>query len=132
MAAGVNQPGLGGPSCNTGTHQSAAPSSRTNEAAALPIPAGCVVLRLDRYYDRLRLPPGTPPTSRLHTGYKAALLHGHRAPAPAGEGLPSSRRHHLNVPRALRRGVPRGCASRIFTASMAFTVNSPARLSLNV
>ena len=35
------------------------------------------------------------------------------ASAPAGEGLPSSRRHHLNVPRPLRRGVPRGCASRI-------------------
>src|SRR4029453_774848 len=33
----------------------------------------------------------------------------------AGEGLPSSRRHHLNVPRPLRRGVPRGCASRLFT-----------------
>jgi hypothetical protein len=32
----------------------------------------------------------------------------------------------MNVPRPLRRGVPRGCASRIFTASMAFTVNSPA------
>jgi benzoylformate decarboxylase len=36
------------------------------------------------------------------------------------------------VPRPLRRGVPRGCTSRIFTASIAFTVNNPARLSLNV
>src|SRR5215213_7895820 len=32
--------------------------------------AGCVVLRLDRYYDRLRLPPGARSTSRLHTGYR--------------------------------------------------------------
>jgi hypothetical protein len=39
---------------------------------------------------------------------------------------------HVYVPRPLRRGVLRGCASRIFTASMAFTVNSPARLSPNV
>src|SRR6266568_2801025 len=31
-----------------------------------------------------------------------------------------------------RLGVPRGCISRIFTASMAFTVNNAARLSLNV
>jgi len=93
---------------------------------------GCVVLRLDRYYDRLRLPPGAPPIPGSSPGYKAALFHEHREPAPAGEGLPSSRPHHLNVPRPLRRGVPRGCTSRIFTASMAFTVNNPARLSLNV
>ena len=122
----------GGPSRILGTHRSGPFSLRVNEAAALPITAGCVVLRLDRYYDRLRLPPGAPPISRLLTGYKAALFHEHREPAPAGEGLPSSRRHHLNVPRPLRRGVPRGCTSRIFTASMAFTVNNPARLSLNV
>ena len=51
---------------------------------------------------------------------------GHRA----GEGLPSSRRHYLNVPRPIRRGVPDGCASRLFTASMAFTVISAARLPL--
>src|SRR5579872_5340213 len=96
----------GGPSRILGTHQSAAPSLRVNEAAALPITAGCVVLRLDRYYDRLRLPPGTTPASRLHTGYKARPFRGHREPAPAGEGLPSSRRHHLNVPRPLTPGSP--------------------------
>src|SRR5215472_6069331 len=28
--------------------------------------------RLDRYYGRLRLPPGTPPASRLLTGYRTA------------------------------------------------------------
>jgi len=64
--------------------------------------------------------------------------HGYRTPRSgdtsaghrAGEGLPSSRRHYLNVPRPIRRGVPDGCASRLFTASMAFTVNSAARLPL--
>ena len=54
----------------------------------------------------------------------------HSAGRRAGEGLPSSRRHHLNVPRPLRRGVPRGCNSRLFTPSMAFAVTDAARLSL--
>ena len=48
----------------------------------------------------------------------------------AGEGLSSSRRHYPNVPSPLRRGVPRGCTFRIFTASMAFTLKLGARLSL--
>jgi len=48
----------------------------------------------------------------------------------AEEGLPSSRRHPLNVPRPLRRGVLRGCDSRLFTPSMAFAVKDAARLSL--
>ena len=48
---------------------------------------------------------------------------GHRA----GEGLPSSRRHYLNVPCPHTPGVPDGCASRLFTASVAFTVISAAR-----
>jgi len=49
----------------------------------------------------------------------------------AGEGLPSSRRHHLNVPRPIRRGVPHGCTSRVFTASIAFAPISRARHSLH-
>src|SRR6516165_9873932 len=48
----------------------------------------------------------------------------------AGEGLPSSRRHLRYVPRPLRRGVPHGCASRLYTASMAFTLITGARHSL--
>src|ERR1700752_3608594 len=49
----------------------------------------------------------------------------------AGEGLPSSRRHLLNVPRPIRREVPQGCASRLYTPSMAFTVMHSARLLLS-
>jgi hypothetical protein len=52
---------------------------------------------------------------------------GHRA----GEGLPSSRRHPRYVPRPIRRGVPHGRASRLHTASMAFTLISGARHSLH-
>jgi transposase len=55
-----------------------------------------------------------------------ANLAGHRA----GKGLPSSRRHYRNVPRPIRRRVLGGCASRLFTASMALTVISAARLPL--
>src|SRR6266508_916690 len=42
-----------------------------DEVAALPITAGLLSRRLARYYGRLRLPPGSPPTSRLVTGYRA-------------------------------------------------------------
>ena len=60
---------------------------------------------------------------------------GHLAPAPirrrrTGEGLPSSRRHLPHVPRPLRREVLRGCASRLFTPSMAFALTAGARLLL--
>lgn len=49
----------------------------------------------------------------------------------AGEGLPSSRRHRLNVPHPIRRRVLHGCTSRYFTASMAFTLIPGARHSLS-
>ena len=86
--------------------------------------------RLNRYYGRLRRPPGQPSTSRFQP-----VIGRHAPAAPsagcrAGEGLPSSRRHPRYVPRPLRRGVPHGCASRLFTASMAFTLIMGARHSL--
>jgi hypothetical protein len=60
--------------------------------------AGCVVLRLVRYYDRLRRPPGTRPLpgSTPVIGWR---FHAVPQCASAGEGLPSSRRHPLSVPR---------------------------------
>jgi hypothetical protein len=76
-----------------------------NEAAALPSPAVLLSTRLDQYYGRLRLPPGTRSTSRLHTGYKTGPPRCSQH-ASAGEGLPSSRRHLLNVPRPLTPGSP--------------------------
>jgi len=62
------------------------------------------------HYGRLRRPPGSTPTSRFarlgHDAPVTPIAAGHRA----GEGLPSSRRHHRYVPRPLRRGVLHGCA----------------------
>jgi hypothetical protein len=52
------------------------------------------------------------------------------AGCPGREGLPSSRRRPRCVPRPLRRGVPHGCAPRLFTGSMAFTLITGARHSL--
>ncbi len=120
----------GGPSRNTGTHQSAAPSTARERSSGPSLTAGCVALQLDQYYGRLRLPPGTPPISRLHTGYRTASSRASPQHAPAGEGLSSSRRHHLNVPRPLTPESPSRLHSRIFTASMAFAVSRPARHSL--
>jgi hypothetical protein len=48
----------------------------------------------------------------------------------AGEGLSSSRRHPRYVPSPIRRGVPHGCISRIYTASVAFALMEGARHSL--
>ena len=64
------------------------------------------------------------------TGYRTRLsgdkLAGHRA----GEGLPSSRRHYLYVPRPIRRRVLDGCDFRFFTASIglrrAFSGSAPS------
>lgn len=46
------------------------------------------------------------------------------------EGLSSSVSDCSCIPRPLRRGVPGGCTSQGFTASVAFAVFSPARLPL--
>jgi len=79
----------GGPSRNTGAHQSAAPSSRVNEAAALPSPQVCV-LRLDQYYGRPRPPPGRAPfpgsTPVINGVFRASPQHappGRVSPVPA-------------------------------------------------
>ena len=73
------------------------PSSRANEAAALPSLRVMLSRRSERYYGRLRLPPGRRPlpgsTPVIRRRFPRQPQH-----APAGEGLPSSRRHHLNLP----------------------------------
>jgi hypothetical protein len=80
-----------------------------NEVAALPITGGHVV----RSAQPVPRPPPTPSRPAIH--FPRSPVIGHHAPATpsaghrAGEGLPSSRRHYLNVPRPIRRRVPRGC-----------------------
>ena len=82
-----------------------------DEAAALPITAGFVVPSAQAV---LR-PPPTP--TRLATPFPGSSpVIGSDAPtaphpgnARAGEGLPGSRCHPLNVPSPIRREVPRGC-----------------------
>src|SRR3954452_7374324 len=125
-----NRSTSGGTSRN-GTHRTP-PQPHTHRRSSGPsLTGGCVV----RPTPAVLRPPPTPfrLTARFPGyGYRAATL---RRPTPqgrrAGEGLPSSRRHLPNVPRPLRRGVLRGCASRLYTPSMAFAVKDPARLSLS-
>src|SRR6266568_6978985 len=57
-----------------------------DEVAALPSPRVVLSRRLQRYYGRLRRPPGSPPTSRLLTGYRARRSGG--SPQPPGRGGP--------------------------------------------
>jgi hypothetical protein len=86
--------------------------------------------RLNRYYGRLRRPPGSPPTSRCRP------VIGRDAPAalrrlPGRGGPPQfppspSERSAPHTP-----GSPSRLHSRLFTASMAFTLISGARHSLS-
>jgi hypothetical protein len=59
-----------------------------NEAAALPSPRVVLSRRLDRYYGRLRRPPGSRSTSRLNTGYRTRHFRQHQHRRPPGRGGP--------------------------------------------
>src|SRR3954451_15935342 len=77
-AAGLAEPALPGP-----LHTAA----RIDEAAALPSPAVVLSARLDRYYGRLRRPPGTRPLPGL-TGYRTGRSDDHSAASPGRGGPP--------------------------------------------
>ena len=98
----------------------------TDEAGALPSDR----VMLSQPSTVLR-PPPTP--SRLDATSRSTVIRTgcsrHRRPG-AGEGLPSSRHHLPHVPAPLRRRVPRRCASRLLTPSMAFALLLRARLPL--
>jgi hypothetical protein len=74
-----------------------------------------------------------PAGTRLHgiTAYtRPSLPTPNVAEHGAGEGFPSSRTDPPTVPLPLPREVHHRCTSRLLAASMAFAVNSPARLPL--
>src|SRR2546430_14212651 len=101
-----------------------------NEAAALPSPAVLWSARLDRYYGRLRFPPGSHPlpgfTPVIGRGRSGALR---RPPDRGGSPrfpLPPSQRSEPITP-----GSPSGLRSRLSTPSVAFAATHSARLSLS-
>jgi hypothetical protein len=121
----------GGPS-RYGTHQPVlCPRARTKQRP-FPhrrwcCPAARPVLRPPPTPSRHARPlPGSTPVigRRCSTPVRSALGRGGppQFPPPPSQAFRA----------LLRRGVPRGCCSRIFTASVAFAVNRPARLSLGV
>ena len=59
-----------------------------NEAAALPSPPVLLSGRLNRYYGRLRRPPGSRSTSQLNTGYRTRNFRQHQRRRPPGRGGP--------------------------------------------
>jgi hypothetical protein len=101
-----------------------------NEVAALPSPRVLLSRRLDRYYGRLRFPPGSRslPGSSPVIGRDAPALSAER-PGRGGSPrfpLPPSQRSEPITP-----GSPSGLRSRIYTLSVAFAVTHSARLSLS-
>ena len=58
------RPRSGGTSTD-GTHRAPPDNTAHRRSSGPSLPAGCVVLRLNRYYGRLRRPPGQPSTSRF-------------------------------------------------------------------
>jgi hypothetical protein len=105
--------------------------ARDAQTKQRPFPSPRVLLsrRLERYYGRLRRPPGTPPTSRLSTGYRARRSGA--SPQPPGRGGPPqfppspSERSAPSTP-----GGSSGLHSRLFAPSVAFAVTDAARLLL--
>src|ERR1700758_3775191 len=88
-----------------------------NEAAALPSPAVLLSARLDRYYGRLRFPPGSRPlpgsSPVIGRGRSGALR---RPPDRGGSPrfpLPPSQRSEPITP-----GSPSGLRSRLSTPSI--------------
>jgi hypothetical protein len=100
-----------------------------NEAAALPSPTVLLSARLDRYYGRLRHPPGTPSISRRKP--VIGRDHSDDDSQAAGPGraspVPIATFSTFHAPYAGRSS---GLQSRIYTPSMAFAVNTAARLLL--
>jgi hypothetical protein len=97
---------------------------------ALPSPAVVSSARLNRYYDHLPHPSGWLPLPGSSTGDRSPRSSGHTQPAGPGRASPVPAATIRTFPSPLRRGVLHGCASRLFTASLAFALPLRARHSL--
>src|SRR5882724_4873684 len=97
-------------------------------------PAGLQPARNMRRPARTTAASDALPTRDPFPGLRPVIGRGAPAgfPQPAGPGRasPVPARRLLSVPSPIRREVPGGCASRLFTPSVAFAVNSAARLLL--
>src|SRR5215211_7203125 len=97
-----------------------------NEAAALPSPAVLLSARVNRYYGRLRRPPGSPPLpgSTPVIGRNTPTAPSRRLPGRGGPPQfppPPSERSAPSTPRSSS-----GLRSRLFTPSVAFAVRDAA------
>ena len=103
----------------------------TRERSSGPsLTAGCVVPRIDRYYDRpdslpapRPLPGSAPVIGSARPRHRRARRPGRASPVPAAT---------VSTFRVPYAGESLAAASRINTASMAFAVSCAARLSLDV
>ena len=113
----------------SGTHRPFPVRDAWTKQRPLPSPRVLLSRRLKRYYGRLRLPPGTPSTSRLSTGYRTRRFRQHRRPpgrgGPPQVPPPPSERSAPSTP-----GSSSGLHSRLFTPSVAFAVKDATRLPL--
>ena len=91
-----------------GNHPSFPADGHIDEVAVLPSPVVLLSIGLNRYYDRLRRPVDLSPTSHHQAVIERCLVAAIHKTRRADEGLTSSRHSLLNVPRPLRREVPRG------------------------
>ncbi len=120
----------GGPSRITGTHRSGPPSSRANEAAALPSLRVMLSRRSERYYGRRPLPGSTPVIRRRCPRLSAARFgrggspqfppppSERSAPSYAGESL-AAELQDLHRFHGLRREPPGSALSRCLTTRQA-------------
>ena len=99
FAAGLAETALTGPLLHI---------MRSGEAAALPSPQVVLSCSSSGTTAASDAHPASDPLPEV-TGYRTPRSGDTSAGHRAGEGLPSSRRHHQCVPRPIRRGVHHGC-----------------------
>src|SRR5437870_5378856 len=128
-----SRPVKGGPS-PLGTHQRLPPANPQTKYGPFPSTGVTPLLRyrMGRSDSRSALVhfTGIPPIG-LDAPRPSLRWQPKDLTAGAETGLSCSHDGCLTVPRPLRRRVPRGCASKLLTPSMAFAVSTQARLPVD-